>query len=383
MINDNYRSKWSDILNKPYIPLKADDGIMMPVDVQQNRTVAVYAANGNNGFSTLDLLCREHETLDAVYGIVRKDEYKNPIKAKLRASREAQHVQNALNPILLTEEEAKQSGILSEVGVLVNWAGVNLKSVKDRHPDYREHAESIGFHPRDLTGEQNFQIAGNVAEMFGDNQGIFLQQANPVDSCIKYLVEECGLDPRRTTSTSTGMEEYRWLKLLSDDLNITMENASCVFLGEHGAEAVPIRGGLRLNGIPIGNCIGNSDSVDMYLSDLYGAVMDEARWILDTTKETPSIGPAGLTRDFILRFFHPQKGEVCRGACYALADSDVGRHYGIQSDTALSLPILVDRYGIRPLKIDLTDEERNLVSHAGEHIKNVKDWVVGEIAKAV
>jgi len=104
------------------------------------------------------------------------------------------------------------------------------------------------------------EILGKAKEAGWKEGAVLLVVTNPVDVLTYLAVRESGLPPERVMGLGTMLDTTRFRSLLAEHFGTDPTQVDALILGEHGDSMVPIWSTATVNGVPIKNLPGYSET---------------------------------------------------------------------------------------------------------------------------
>jgi L-lactate dehydrogenase len=207
------------------------------------------------------------------------------------------------------------------------------------------------------------QIVPNVTKY--NKEGILLVVTNPLDVMTYATLKLSGFPKNRVFGSGTILDTARLRYLLGEYLRVDPRNVHAYIIGEHGDSEVPIWSLANVAGIRLKDyCPMFNISYDpQHLNDLFIKVRNAGVEIIRLKGRTNYAVALGLTKivESILR----DENAVVTVSTF-LED-----YHGI-SDICLSVPVILDRSGIKEIiKLPLAEQEIQDFQKSAAIVKNV------------
>jgi len=106
---------------------------------------------------------------------------------------------------------------------------------------------------RDDLLHTNFKIMSDVVSkvVAYSPETILIVVSNPLDAMVQTAYRQSGFNRERVLGMAGILDSGRFKSFISEELNVSVNNMSCLVLGGHGDTMVPIVGHTTVAGIPI------------------------------------------------------------------------------------------------------------------------------------
>jgi L-lactate dehydrogenase len=186
--------------------------------------------------------------------------------------------------------------------------------------------------------------------------GIILIASNPVDVMSYFTLQKSNWPAHRVIGSGTLLDSARFRYLISEQLQIDPRSVHAHIVGEHGDSEVPLWSLSNVAGSPINFSEEDKESI-------FTNTRDAAYQIINSKGAT--FYAIALALDRICTAILRNEGSV-------LNVSTLLQDYHGISDVYLGVPCIVDRTGVREiLKIEITDEERQLLHKSADKLKEI------------
>jgi L-lactate dehydrogenase len=215
--------------------------------------------------------------------------------------------------------------------------------------------------------EGNFKIMKQIVpEITKYNQKcILLVVSNPLDVMTYAALKLSGFPKNKVIGSGTILDTARLRYLLGEYLSIDPRNVHAYIIGEHGDSEVPVWSLANIAGMHLKDyCPICNMPYDLeHLSELFLKVRNAGYEIIRRKDRTYYAVALGMTK--IVESIVRDENSVLTVSCY-LQD-----YHGV-SDICLSVPVIVNRQGVREiLKLPLDEKEKEQFQASASIVKNV------------
>lgn len=192
--------------------------------------------------------------------------------------------------------------------------------------------------------------------------------SNPVDLLTMAVTQESGLAPERIIGSGTALDTARFRYLISRECCVDVNDVNAFILGEHGDSQVPVWSQIHIGGLKLNDFIaGTGLELD------YDRISAEAK---DSGAEI--IANKGATYNGVAMSTSRIVEAIIKNENTLLPVSHfLGEDWGAWSNTAISLPCVVNENGIsRALRIQMSDEERAAMDASADIIRKLWEKIV-------
>lgn len=208
-------------------------------------------------------------------------------------------------------------------------------------------------------------IVTNIIRHTTPEKSIILVVTNPVDILTYVTSKISGWPVGRVIGSGTVLDTARFRFLIGEHVGLDARNVHGYILGEHGDTELPAWSLTTIAGMPMeeycsacNTCVGSVNR-----DNIFEKVKNSAYDIIKAKGATYYAVALAVNRiaEAIMRDEHS----------ILTVSSPLQGQYGI-TDVALSIPSVVDRNGInRVLEVPLTEEERKLLLHSADTLKEI------------
>ncbi|MDO4903664.1 MAG: L-lactate dehydrogenase [Limosilactobacillus sp.] len=194
--------------------------------------------------------------------------------------------------------------------------------------------------------------------------GIFLVSSNPVDILTTLTQKISGFPKERVIGTGTSLDTARLNVLLSQKLNIPVNEIDALILGEHGDTSFGAFDEATINGKPL------KEVADLTAED-YEAFEDAVR-----KRGGEIISRKGATFYGVAKCLaHIVKAIIENRNIMLPVSAPLNGEYGVK-DLYLGVPAIINTSGIfKVVDYDLSEEESKKMLHSAAEMKKVLDSV--------
>ena len=208
--------------------------------------------------------------------------------------------------------------------------------------------------------EINKKIIGSVvAEVVKKSpQAILIMVTNPLDTMTYLAFKRSGLPKQRVMGMAGILDTARFKAFIAMELNVSVEDIQALLLGGHGDEMVPLPRYTTISGIPLSQLLPK-ETIDR-LVDRTRKGGGEIVNLLKTGSAfyAPSAAAIQMT-EAILK----DKKRIL--PCCVYLDGE----YGLK-DICFGVPVKLGANGVESIiELQLTDEEKKLVTKSAESVK--------------
>ena len=208
--------------------------------------------------------------------------------------------------------------------------------------------------------EINKKIIGSVvAEVVKKSpQAILIMVTNPLDTMTYLAFKRSGLPKQRVMGMAGILDTARFKAFIAMELNVSVEDIQALLLGGHGDEMVPLPRYTTISGIPLSQLLPK-ETIDR-LVDRTRKGGGEIVNLLKTGSAfyAPSAAAIQMT-EAILK----DKKRIL--PCCVYLDGE----YGLK-DICFGVPVKLGTNGVESIiELQLTDEEKKLVTKSAESVK--------------
>lgn len=209
-------------------------------------------------------------------------------------------------------------------------------------------------------------IVSNIIKYNSPDKTIILVVTNPVDILTYVTVKISGWPKEKVIGSGTVLDTARFRFLLGRHVELDTRNIHGYILGEHGDSELPAWSLTTIAGTPMEEycrvCSQCNEGHDRF--EIFQNVKNAAYEIIKAKGATYFAVALAIKRivEAIMRDEHS----------ILTVSSLLQGQYGID-DVVLSVPTVVDRNGInRLLEVPLSDEEKQLLLHSAETLKEIQ-----------
>lgn len=198
------------------------------------------------------------------------------------------------------------------------------------------------------------------------NNAILLVVTNPVDILTYVTLKMSGFPSNRVIGSGTVLDTARLKYMISEYYKVDASNIHAYIIGEHGDTELPVWSNATIGGMNLEtycSVYARKANVKIELAEIFDKVKNAAYSIIQAK---------GATNYSIALSLVKITQAIVRNENSILPVSNlITDFYGI-SDVCISLPALVNSYGVEPyVKIQLSAHEQELFKHSANTLKKI------------
>ncbi|MCU6712385.1 L-lactate dehydrogenase [Paenibacillus sp. J5C_2022] len=190
-----------------------------------------------------------------------------------------------------------------------------------------------------------------------NKEAILLIATNPVDIMSYIAWKKSGLPAERVIGSGTLLDSARFRYLIGQKLHIDSRSVHAHIVGEHGDSEVPLWSLANIAGVELQ--LSQEDKEEIFVN-----TRDAAYSIIEAKGAT--YYAIALAIDRICTAILRDEGAVLN------VSTMLGTYCGVEADTYLGVPCIVDRNGIREtLELTMTEQEQELFRLSANKMKSI------------
>lgn len=216
-----------------------------------------------------------------------------------------------------------------------------------------------GMSREDLVGINQGIVTDVVKKVLpGSPNAVIVVVTNPLDTMCYAVWKASGLPPERVVGQAGILDTARMRTFITYEMCCAIENVSCLVLGGHGDEMVPLIRYTTVAGVPI---------TDLLPPDRIQAIIERTRKgggeIVQLLKTGSAYyAPGAATAQMV--------EAIVKDRCFiAPCSAYVSGEYGL-NDMFFGVPVVLGRKGVnRIIEVTLNDEERAMLQKSADLIR--------------
>jgi malate dehydrogenase len=216
-----------------------------------------------------------------------------------------------------------------------------------------------GMSREDLVGINQAIVTDVVKQVLpGSPNAVIVVVTNPLDTMCYAVWKTSGLPPERVVGQAGILDTARMRTFITYEMCCAIENVSCLVLGGHGDEMVPLIRYTTVAGVPI---------TDLLPPDRIQAIIERTRKgggeIVQLLKTGSAYyAPGAATAQMV--------EAIVKDRCFiAPCSAYVSGEYGLR-DMFFGVPVVLGRKGVnRIIEVSLNDEERAMLQKSADLIR--------------
>ena len=216
-----------------------------------------------------------------------------------------------------------------------------------------------GMSREDLVGINQAIVTDVVQKVLpGSPNAVIVVVTNPLDTMCYAVWKTSGLPPERVVGQAGILDTARMRTFITYEMCCAIENVSCLVLGGHGDEMVPLIRYTTVSGVPI---------TDLLPADRIEAIIERTRKgggeIVQLLKTGSAYyAPGAATAQMV--------EAIVKDRCFiAPCSAYVSGEYGLR-DMFFGVPVVLGRKGVnRIIEVSLIDEERAMLQKSADLIR--------------
>lgn len=228
----------------------------------------------------------------------------------------------------------------------------------------RKKDPETGEYPsRDELVKTNQKIVGDVVRKFVEHSpdAILIIVSNPLDAMCHVALEESGFPKERVIGQAGALDTARYKTFISMELDVSVKDIHGIVLGGHGDTMVPLPNHTSIAGIPV---------LELMDRDTLDGIIERTRKgggeIVGLLGYSGYYAPASASVSMVEAILKDQK-RVIPSACYLEGE------YGYEK-LFIGVPAVLGAGGVeRIIEMELSDEEKDMLDHSADAVRNVVD----------
>jgi malate dehydrogenase len=214
---------------------------------------------------------------------------------------------------------------------------------------------------RDDLLDTNAEIVKNCTELVTkkSQKAIIIVVSNPLDVMTYIACEISGFPKYRVMGMAGSLDAARFKTFVANELNVSVEDITCLVIGGHGDYMVPLSKYSTVSGIPLTELI-SKDKFDKIIERTKNAGVE----IVNNLKTgTSCYAPASGVVQLVEAIVKDRKRII---SCSTYLDGEFGL-----DDVCCGVPVKLGRNGIEEIiRMKLNDEEYTAFKNSAEKVKS-------------
>lgn len=195
---------------------------------------------------------------------------------------------------------------------------------------------------------------------------IIIVVTNPVDAMTYVAAEVSGFKKNKVMGMAGCLDSARFCTFLAQELNVPMSSVKAQVIGFHGEHMVPIVSKATANGEPITDLL-SKEKID----EIVQRTKDGGAEFLPLLKTSAWIAPGMAIADMVQSIIKDEK-RVLSAPAWLSGEYD-------HKDIFVGVPVMLGKDGVENIvEVDLSDQEKDELSKAAEHAKDLIKIVKGK-----
>jgi len=206
--------------------------------------------------------------------------------------------------------------------------------------------------------KKNFKVVKEVSEKISEHvkDTIIIMVTNPLDVLTYSCLKITNFKRNKVVGMGGMLDSFRFAYFLSRYTNTSIEDINAMVIGEHGDSMVPLYKKANISGIPVTELI-EKEKID----DIIEKTRNAGAEVISLKKGTfyaPSTAVYSMIESII-----KDKKRIIPSSVYLEGEYNL-------SDLCIGVPVKLGKSGVEEIvKLNLDDEEKQLLKNSAEHIK--------------
>ncbi len=198
-------------------------------------------------------------------------------------------------------------------------------------------------------------VAAKVARYSPDS--IVIVVCNPLDAMVYTTAKVTGFAPNRVMGMAGALDSARFSYFLASELGFSVDDISCVLMGGHGDDMVPLPRFTCVGGIPVAELLSRERIAELVERTRKGGIE-----VVNLLGYSAYYAPAAGAVKMAEAILKDKKSLVC---CCAYCENqyDAGGYF-------VGVPAILGADGVeKVIELDLDEAERRQLAKSLEHVK--------------
>ena len=214
---------------------------------------------------------------------------------------------------------------------------------------------------RDDLLAKNVQIVKDVSEQIAQHSphSIVIIVANPLDAMVYAAAQVTGFSTNKVMGMAGALDSARFSYFLASELAVSVTDISCVLMGGHGDDMVPLPRFTSVGGIPITELLPD-DKISRLIERTRKGGIEVVNLLGYSAYYAPAAGTVKMVEAIL-------KDKKTLMSCCAYCDTEynAGGYF-------VGTPVILGQNGVEKIiELDLNDVELNQFKKSLEHVKQL------------
>ncbi len=227
----------------------------------------------------------------------------------------------------------------------------------------RKDPETGQFPSRDELVKTNQRIVGSVVREIAkySPNAVLIIVSNPLDAMCHVALHESGFPANRVIGQAGALDTARYKTFIAQELGVSVKDVHGLVLGGHGDTMVPLPHHTSVAGIPVLELMGR-ETLDAIIT----RTRKGGGEIVGLLGYSGYYAPASATVSMVESILRDQKRVIPSAAL-------LNGEYGYEN-LFIGVPVVLGSDGIeRVIEMKLSDEEKAMLDHSADAVRNVVD----------